>query len=384
MGFFNNIKTRVKGLKPPNWGKLKDQLPAIQKALYTGTNSTLTGISGSLKGLYGRFFISNEELKDLAEDLEDQGARYRELLHGKLVKKDRLKDCFALGGEIYLLSNLPEHFPADIEAAYAGHFPRLAAEISLSEHIESLDPGSQMGFLSGLKGKLFEQKYVDYLNEGELPDGYTASLADSPVQAGWDIMITDAEGNIERVLQAKATSSLDYVQTALEKYPEIDVVSTDEVYSQLVMNGISEGLHNSGISNEAMIDYITTTTGLTGQSYGDMFAGLDLSDFYPPILTAGLIAFTSYRDPKLANFIEKTEAGGLRFGKAYFAYILGIGVTAVTHTWWLGLAAAVVSRATSDEGYRRFELMHKMRKAKRNNRTVVTRWAKSVKEGAFA
>lgn len=285
-----------------------------------------------------------------------------------LVKKDRFKDSFALGGEIYLLNELPEFFSAEIEAAFAGQYPNLAAEHSLSEHIQSLDSDQQLGFISGIKGKLFEQKYVDFLNDGELPDGFTASLAYSPTQKGWDIAVHDANGNLDQVLQAKATSSDYYVQEALEKYPEIDIITTEEVYSQLVMQGVSDGLINSGISNESMVNEVLGAVGLADP-------GLDLSAFCPPVITWALIAFTSYRDPNLANFVEKVEGGGLRFGKAYFAHLLGASVIAITNVWWLGLAAAVLSRTSSDEGYRRFELMRQMRRAKRSNRNIIGRWA---------
>jgi len=368
-GSFNDW---FKGAKPleklSEWRVFLKHIPEIQEALGKGSTRVLEGISKSALALYGRIFISKADLSELAEDIEDQGGRYRELTQGILIKKDRIKDSFALGGEIFLLSNLPDNFPADIESAYADQYPGLAAERSLSEQINSLSADEQMGFISGLKGKLFEQKYVDFLNDGELPDGHIALLADSPTQAGWDIAIHDADGNVESVLQAKATSSVEYVQEALEKYPQIDVVTTDEVYSLLVMQGVSEGLLNSGISNEHMIDYVVNASSVVDR-------GLDLSDFAPPVLTMALIAYTSYKDPKLATFVEKTESGSIRFGKAYFAYLLGVGVIAVTNTWWLGLAASVLSRATSDEGYRRFELMRQMRKAKRTNRGIINRWA---------
>jgi hypothetical protein len=53
---------------------------------------------------------------------------------------------------------------------------------------------------------------------------------------------------------------------------------------------------------------------------------------------------------------------------------------AITNTWWLGLAATVFSSATSDEGYRRFEFMRQMRKAKPTNPCIISRWAKEFRE----
>ena len=46
-----------------------------------------------------------------------------------------------------------------------------------------------VGFVSGVKGKLFELQYVDYLNDGHLPDGFRAELAGNPTNPGWDIAI---------------------------------------------------------------------------------------------------------------------------------------------------------------------------------------------------
>lgn len=371
MPILTSLSNKIKKIKIrqslPEWLQIKEQLQKIHEALYTGSNSIARGISTSAAGAYGRIFISRDALKETAEDLEDQGARYREIMYARQDKNGRFKDSIALGGEIFFLQQLPDIFPRDIEAAYSAQYPNLAAHHPLGEHIQALDSENQMGFLSGLKGKLFEQKYVDYLNDGELPDGYIASLTTNPTQQGWDIVIHDTDGNLDQILQAKATSSLDYVQDALERYPEIDIVATEEVYAQLVMKGISDRLIDSGISNQDMINYITTTTGLTD-------GGLDLADFTPPILTMAFIAFSSYRDPKLSDHIEKTQSGGLRFGKSYVAYLLGVGVITLTNTWWLGLATSVLSRTTCDEGYRRFELLRQMRKAKRMNRIIINRW----------
>lgn len=349
------------------WQALLRHLPDIQDSIARGTTSTLNGVSNSALALYGRFFISKSDIEELSEDIEDQGGRYRELLNGVLIKKDRIKDSFALGGDLYTFDSLPKIFPSDIENAFAEQYPNLAAESSLSDHLGSLNLEQQHGLISGIKGKLFEQKYVDYLNNGELPEGLSAKLADNPTQEGWDIVVQDSTGQVDQLLQAKATDSVGYVKEALQQHPHIDVVTTDEVYSQLVMQGVSDGLINSGISNESIVSYITEATGVID-------TGLNLTDFAPPVITWALIAFTSYKDPTLKTVAEKFDNGGTRLGKAYFAYLLGVGVTALTNTWWLGLAATVTSRATADEGYRKYELMRELRKAKRANRGIIRRW----------
>ena len=50
-----------------------------------------------------------------------------------------------------------------------------------------------------------------------------------PSQPGWDIQILNADGTVDQVLQAKATESVSYVKEALEKYPDIEIVTTEEV-----------------------------------------------------------------------------------------------------------------------------------------------------------
>ncbi len=43
-------------------------------------------------------------------------------------------------------------------------------------------------------------------------------------------------------MQAKVTDSGSYVQSAIERYPSIDVVTTEEVYSHLVVAAVGENI----------------------------------------------------------------------------------------------------------------------------------------------
>lgn len=97
-----------------------------------------------------------------------------------------------------------------------------------------------LGALNAAKGKYFEYLVVDRLNKGErvgnlqLPDGYRALLAESQIQPGWDVRIIDETGSIADYLQLKATDSLSYVKAALELYPDVTILTTDEVGNQVV------------------------------------------------------------------------------------------------------------------------------------------------------
>jgi hypothetical protein len=101
--------------------------------------------------------------------------------------------------------------------------------------LQDRSPAKVEGFLSAWKGKYFEVLVRDKLNAGEwvgdihLAPGQTAVLAESTTQPGWDLQILNADGSVAQELQLKATQSLSYVKAALERYPDIQVLATDDV-----------------------------------------------------------------------------------------------------------------------------------------------------------
>ena len=310
------------------------------------------------KGLYVNTLYSKDKLKDLENRVESQGAMYRELLRNK-----PLGDTIFIGGESLGSLLSATSVPEEIENAYAAAYPDVSAETSFLDKVRELDGEDKItGLLSGVKGKLFEQQYVQHLNSDVLPEGYLASLASSANQAGWDIQITGPNQEVVQLLQAKATDSVWYVQEALERYPAIDVVTTDEVYAHLVMAGVSENISNSGFSEIDLSEQVESAAGA---------ADIDF-DFAPPVLTLAFIAFTSYRDESLTLY-EKAKSAGDRSGKTYFSYLIGGGIAAITNTWWLGVLGSVTSRYMSDEGLRKVQLVDTLNKAYRNNQAIIDR-----------
>lgn len=105
--------------------------------------------------------------------------------------------------------------------------------------IEEYSSEQWMGITNAAKGKYFEYMVVDRLNSGEavgdlyLPRGYSAQLAESMTQPGWDMRIVDENGGVVELLQMKATESVGYVQDALERYPDIRILATDEAADHL-------------------------------------------------------------------------------------------------------------------------------------------------------
>lgn len=108
-------------------------------------------------------------------------------------------------------------------------FPNVEIEDVSSYSGEALD-----GLLTAWKGKLFEVKIRDSLNDGDwignlhLSAGQQAVLAESPTQAGWDLAITNPDGSVVEQIQLKSTDFVSYVESAAERYPGIPILTTAE------------------------------------------------------------------------------------------------------------------------------------------------------------
>lgn len=135
------------------------------------------------------------------------------------------------------------------------------------------------GFINNTKGKYFEILVRDGLNNGEtfgdvaLREGQRAVIAESATQPGWDLQILNNDGTIDTALQLKATSSLGYIKEALEKYPDIDILSTSEVFNS---ENIPDDIFNSRISNQDITEQTSAPF--------DNLLDSDLTDFLENVL----------------------------------------------------------------------------------------------------
>lgn len=326
-----------------------------------GRRKEIVGTSvGVIKGTCGLLYdasgnlISDEKLQAKDREVQLQAKQFVELseqLKSKLQKnlpnKRAVLDSLFVGGATLLDYVKDKNVPEDVSRAYELAYPNIAAQRSFLEQVQSLDSDEILGFTSGIKGKLFEIEYVDYLNSGNLPEGYIAELAKSPNNPGWDIAILGEAGELKDVIQAKATDSVSYVADAISKYPSIDVVSTSEVYGQLVMQGYGENVINSGIAEDSLSARIDDAGNIT-DSFGD---------WVPPITMLALIAFSSYNEKDLSNY-RKCVMFGERSMKAYLSFIAGTALTIATNTWWVGLIGSITSRLIIGRGKNKREHLH--------------------------
>lgn len=182
------------------------------------------------------------------------------------------------------------------------------------------DEQELLGIVNGIKGKVFELEYLDYLNQGHLPTGAVAEMATSPTQEGWDIAIRDAHGHIIEYLQLKATESMSYVADAIAHHPEIDVVATHEVFQHLDDPEIQSHVIDSGISNEHVEQVVADNVHDLGPEF-EVF----------PLLAYGVIAAQGLSQYKqgvpLADVLRKAFRRGAYAtvcrGAAFVAELLG-------------------------------------------------------------
>lgn len=320
------------------------------------------GIVGGAKGVYhmGQNIygatIRDTGFEKRLEKLKEQSEEYRTIcsrLCDKLSKKDMLLDSLGISVSVIHGYYHIDYIPEEVEEAYKAAYPVKSQTENLRDIIEDADDAEVAGLISGIKGKLFEMRYVEFLNEGHLPDGYEAVLAESATNPGWDIAILDNNGITVNELQMKATDSVDYIKTALERYPDIDIVTTEEVYNSVVMHEFADQVINSGISNEELTSVVTET--LESDSV-DMDWGL-------PVIPMLLIGYSVYKKESLSSFEKGTEFGD-RYIQSYISYIAGGAVAVITNTWWIGLIASMGTKVFCKYGRVKFN------KAKSLDRTI--------------
>lgn len=274
--------------------------------------------------------------KDFATLLGTLRAQSKEYVHladeiGKrFSKREILLDSLGISASFLHSYAFMDQIPDEVLRAYELAYPLKSQSESLEDIIENYDDAELTGIVNGIKGKLFKLRYVDYLNDGHIPDGYQAVLAESAINPGWDIAVLGADGSVAEEIQLKATDSVSYVKAALERYPEINVVTTEEVYNSLAMQELTDNLVNSGISNEELEQVVYEA--LESNS-------LDM-DWSLPVIPMLLIGYSVYKNDNLTSFQKGSEFAD-RYVQSYIAYIAGGAAAVVTNTWVLGLLASI-------------------------------------------
>lgn len=259
-------------------------------------------------------------------------------LYAKFIKnrEQSILDATASGAVLHSLLTAgqfdPDTLSPQAEEAFHLAYPYLNIEDVTNYSAEQL-----AGLISGWKGKLFEVEVRDRLNEGEwvgdlhLADGQYAELATSATQPGWDLAINNSDGVAIDQIQLKATESLSYVKSALEKYPDINILTTSEIISPDSMVSVSD-ISDEYITN-AIADPISDS--LSDSLLDTLLPGLPLAII---AMTEGYGVLTKKRNSERA--VERAVS---RAGKGILAGLVGWGLSAMVGDA-TGLAGAFVVR----------------------------------------
>lgn len=336
------------------------------------------GIVGSAKGVYNMSknvygtTISKKDFEKRLVLLKKQSKEYSRIcseLSERLSKKEMLLDSLGICSSIISSYYYIDYIPKDVEEAYIAAYPIKSQTDSLRDIIEGTDDVELSGIVNGIKGKLFEMRYVDYLNDGHLPDGYEAILAESATNPGWDIAVIDSNGSIVDELQMKATDSMEYIKSAIERYPDIDIVTTDEVYNRLMMHEFANNIVNSGISNEELTNVVTET--FSSDSI-DMDWGL-------PVIPMLLIGYSVYKKDKLTSFQKGAEFTD-RYIQSYISYIAGGAVAVLSNCWWIGLIASMGTKVFCKYGRSNYDKIKSLDNTIRLNEHILLDMRKKLAE----
>jgi hypothetical protein len=232
--------------------------------------------------------------------------------------------------------------PSGVLDAFHAQYPQSGTSfVEAVNHLRG-DPDRLMGLVNGVKGKWFELDYVDLLNHGHLPDGFTAELAQHANNPGWDIAIHDAHGHVAELLQMKASDSISYVKEAIAAHPEIPVVVPHELYEKLAGNPdalthILDGHEALGHLNGHVADAV---------AHAEAAGAAEHFSLAGPALVVGIAAvsnFQAYRRGRITS-TEALRNVGERGALALLAFAAKWATILVAHEPFVGLSSSIVVR----------------------------------------
>lgn len=341
--------------------KTQAAAPAVGQA----AAGVVCGVASTVANALDAVAIRDADVAQLQRRLRRAGyklqndARWRGETIASAVRrrsKARLLDLLAVGG-VSLGSMVAgtASVPPEVDQAFALAYPGLVASgMGFLDAVQGKSSGELLGLVNGVKGKLFEMDLVAHLNAGGLPAGLTASLAPSATQPGYDLLVKDTNGAVVDLLQAKATDSVSYVQAALERYPDIDVMTTTEVHARLLALGMGDRVADSGISEAALQQKIEAASGMAD--------GSGAVDWLPGGASVALIALSALVDRSI-SLEQRSAQAGERVAAVGVTGVAGKAALMATGYWWLGLAAGLGSKFLADHGGAKRERLEALRRA---------------------
>ncbi|OHB74248.1 MAG: hypothetical protein A2Z34_00660 [Planctomycetes bacterium RBG_16_59_8] len=183
------------------------------------------------------------------------------------------------------LAPVSEHInvPDSLFDAYEKSFAN--SDISLFEHYSDvLERGEQStaGFISNLKGKLFEIHLKGALSDAY--PGYEFELANNPTNPGWDIKGVNTEDHSEILVQSKMGGE-NYASDVIDRMreePDTMFAVSEEIHNKIIEidPDLADQIIPSGVTN---YDFTNDTSDNLGTLASNM--GIDIPDGIQDILS---------------------------------------------------------------------------------------------------
>ncbi len=140
---------------------------------------------------------------------------------------------FAAAAMAYLLARKTDQFEGPLGKifiqAIRDRVPKLAdaEHTEIAEHMSNYNPAELAGVINMVKGRMFELLVKQHENADG--DTWTARVHDDQSSPGSDLIFTDERTGRIVEMSLKATDSPAYIENALLRYPDIPIMTTEEV-----------------------------------------------------------------------------------------------------------------------------------------------------------
>lgn len=253
----------------------------------------------------------------------------------KSQKKESIAIEVGIATEIGLLYAFDEFNVDDnMMAGFASQYPDLAETQSLYQSLlekggADIESDSLMGFISGIKGKVYEMELVNRLNEQY--DGYTFSISESATQPIWDIKGVNTDGE-EILIQAKmgAENYAYEVKDRMLENPDVLFAASTEIQDKILSMHpeLASQFVNIDISNaEFSTQIVENAEQLIANHGADFF---DSSAEYIPVLGEIIVGIKLLSEMSKVNNeyqgIPKSQQDKIKMIKA-IVYLSRYGVT---------------------------------------------------------
>ncbi|CAN5849490.1 hypothetical protein BH20PSE1_BH20PSE1_26430 [soil metagenome] len=258
-------------------------------------------------------------------------------------------ELFATAAMAYLLAGKTDQFEGPLGQifiqAIRDRVPDLAdaTHAKIAEHMSHYSPEGLAGVINTVKGRMFELLVKQHENADG--DTWTARVHDDQSYPGSDLIFTDERtGQIVEV-SLKATDSPAYIENALLRYPDIPIMTTEEVAVHFdghpsVESTAFRNAELTEITNanfETMLDKLTPISAV--EVGGTGVAASAIANLWPFVAAyiRGRITSAQLRQTSVRVFGESGELLAVRlgygalFGPVFAWYLLARGVILLTN-----------------------------------------------------